>query len=654
MPLKKLIFKPGVNRDQTNYAGEGGWYACNKTRFFSGFPQKIGGWTKFTSSVYQGVCRTIFNWYSSEASTIGNYIALGTNEKIYVASGPTLHDITPLRPPPNDNVSLAAPYVTTVVGSPSILFQFATTHGAGVGDWVTINGVTGPVGGISSASINTEFKITSVPTADTLTVTTNTVATSSTSGGLAGSGDFQIPIGATISLSGYGWGIPAWGGSTSSPTTGWGVAAVSPLAIQPRIIYFDNYIDDLLFNIRGGDIYYWNVNISYPRAVLLSASTSLSPSNVPTQVTQVLFDGNSNILLAFGCTAYSSGDYDPLLVRWASQANFANWTPSDDPGISTAGYLRVQQGSAILKAINNYSEILVFTESSLTSFKYTGTFPYVFSQNLISADMTLIAPNAVIAIGNVLYWMGHDKFLIYNGRVESLPSTLRQHVFENMNITEADQFFACSNERFNEIWWFYCSSGQSVIDSYVVYNYVEQIWYYGNCADGMVRTAWTDSPLNPFPQGARAGVNYGVNPAVYVQGDNYLYDHESGVDAAGLPLPAYIRSADVDLEDGDKFVLVRRMIPDVSFTGSTSSSAAVDMTLYPRNFPGDPYATTNAEGQTLPRPVAITSNVDQFTNQVFTRIRARQIAFEISSDTLGVAWQLGAPRFDGRSDGGRA
>lgn len=650
MPLKKLVFKPGVNRDQTNYAGEGGWYACNKTRFFSGFPQKIGGWTKFTSSVYQGVCRTIFNWDSSEASTIGSYIALGTNEKIYVASGPTLHDITPIE----STIALAAPYITTVAGSPIITLTFALTHNASIGDWVTISGATVPIGGIPAASINTEFKIIDVPSASTIKVTTNTNGDGSSGGSAVISGAFQIGIGATISLSGYGWGIPAWGGSTSSPTTGWGVAAVSPLNIPPRIVYFDNYIDDLLFNIRGEDIYYWNVDTTYPRAVLLSASGLPGVSSVPTQVTQILFDGNSNILLAFGCTAYGSGDYDPLLVRWASQANFANWTPSDDPGISTAGYLRVQQGSAILKAINNYSEILVFTESSLTSFKYTGTFPYVFSQNLISADMTLIAPNAVIAIGNVLYWMGHDKFLIYNGRVESLPSTLRQHVFENMNISEADQFFACSNERFNEIWWFYCSSGQSVIDSYVVYNYVEQIWYYGNCADGMVRTAWTDSPLNPFPQGASAGVNYTVNPAVYAQGDNNLYNHENGVDSAGLPLPAYIRSADVDLEDGDKFVLVRRMIPDVSFTGSTSPSAAVDMTLYPRNFPGDPYATTNAEGQTLPRPVAITSNVDQFTNQVFTRIRARQIAFEISSDTLGVAWQLGAPRFDGRSDGGRA
>jgi hypothetical protein len=653
MALKKLVFKPGVNRDQTNYAGEGGWYACNKARFFSGFPQKIGGWTKFTSSQYWGVCRAIFNWASSAASTVGNFIALGTNEKIYVASGPTIYDITPLRTT-SPNIALASPFVTTVLNSKTITLKFASSHNAVVGDWVTISGVTGPVGGIPTASINTEFKIVSVPTSTTLTVTTDTNATLSTSGGVAGSGAFQVPIGTATSLAGYGWGIPSWGGSTSTPTTGWGIAAVAPLSTPLRLVYFDKYIDDLLFNIRYGDIYYWNLSTIFPRAVTLTASGISGVSSVPSQVTQILFDGNSNVLMAFGCTAYSTAVYDPLLVRWASQANFANWAPSDDPGISTAGYLRVQQGSAILKAINNYSEILVFTESSLTSFKYTGTFPYLFSQNLLSAGVTLIGPNAVIAVNNVLYWMGHDKFFIYNGRVESLPSTLRQHVFENMNITEADQFFTASNERFNEVWWFYCSSGQSVIDSYVIYNYVEQLWYYGNCDDGMVRTAWTDSPLNAFPQGASAGYDDTVTPAVYAQGDNYLYDHESGVDAAGLPLPAYIRSADVDLEDGDKFVLVRRMIPDVSFTGSTSTSATVDMTLYPRNFPGDPYATANAEGQTLPRAVAITTNVDQFTNQVFSRVRARQIAFEISSDSLGVAWQLGAPRFDGRTDGGRA
>jgi len=653
MPLKKLIFKPGVNRDQTNYAGEGGWYACNKTRFFSGFPQKIGGWALFTSSQYQGVCRSLFNWASGVASTLGNYVALGTNEKIYVATGPTLHDITPLRTIA-PNIALASTFVNTTSGSPTVTFTFAAVHNAATGDWLTISGVTGPVGGISSASLNTEFKITSVPSTTTLTVTTNTNATSTTSGGVAGSGAFQIAIGSTISLSGYGWGIPSWGGSTSSPMTGWGVAAVAPLAVPIRLVYFDKYVDDLLFNIRYGDIYYWNVDTTFPRAVTLTASGLPGVSSVPSQVTQILFDGNSNVLLAFGCTAYSTLTYDPLLIRWASQANFANWAPSDDPGISTAGYLRVQQGSAILKAINNYSEILVFTESSLTSLKYTGTFPYVFSQNLISANITLIAPNAIIAVNNVLYWMGHDKFFSYNGRVEGLPSTLRQHVFENINITEADQFFAASNERFNEIWWFYCSSGQSVIDSYVIYNYAEQLWCYGNCDDGMIRTAWTDSPLNAFPQGASAGRDTTVTPAVYAQGDNYLYDHESGVDAGALPLPAYIRSADIDLEDGDKFVLVRRIIPDVSFTGSPSSSAAVDMTLYPRNFPGDPYAAANAEGQTLPRSIAITTNVNQFTTQVFSRVRARQIAFEISSEDLGVAWQLGAPRFDGRTDGGRA
>lgn len=651
MPLKKLIFKAGVNRDQTNYANEGGWYACNKARFLSGFPQKIGGWTRFTSSQYYGVCKSLFNWVSSGASTVGNYLAIGTNEKVYVASGPTLYDITPLRSL-NPNVALASPFVSTTSGSAEITLKFAAAHSASAGDWVTISGVTGPVGGIPSASINTEFKIVSTPTTTTITVLTDTTASSTTSGGVAGSGAFQVPIGTSISLSGYGWGIPSWGGSTSTPTTGWGVAAVTPLNVPIRLIYFDNYNEDLFFNIRYGDIYFWDLNTTYPRAVLLSSVGGAS--DVPEEVTQILFDGNSNILLAFGCTAYGTGDYDPLLIRWASQDNYANFTPSDDPGISTAGYLRVQQGSSILKAVNNFGEILVFTESSLTSFRFTGSFPYVYSQNLVSADISLIAPNCVIAINNVLYWMGHDKFFMYNGRVETIPCTLRQHVFDNMNIGESDQFFACSNERFNEIWWYYCSSESNVIDSYVIYNYLEQIWYYGTCSDGMLRTAWTDSPLNNFPQGASSGTDDTVTPTVYAQGDNYLYNHEDGYDANGDPLPSYIRSSDIDVEDGDRFLLIRRLIPDVSFSGSTSTTPSVALTMYPRNFPGDAYMTTNAEGQTLPRSVSVTTNIDQYTNQVFVRLRARQMAFQISSEDEGVSWQLGITRIDGRADGNRA
>lgn len=639
MPLKKLIFKPGVNRDQTNYANEGGWYACDKIRFLSGYPQKLGGWVKHTVSAYNGVCRALFTWAGTTSSgTITyNVMAVGTNTKIYIDSGGTLNDITPLRitythstVPTTDNC------ISTASGSKLVTVTI-TAHGASAGDFVTLSGVVGPIGGVPQADFNKEFQIVTVPTANTFTITVATTATStvSGSGGTAITAAFQIPVGPATTTVGYGWGVSPWGGPP-----GWGLAATTPLSTFTRLIYFDKRFSDLVFNIRYDSIYYWEFDPSYTtRAVLLSSK--VGATDVPTKVTQVMFDDTSNILLAFGCTAYSTGNYDPLLIRWASQDNYLNWTPSDDPGISTAGYIRIQSGSAIQQAVSNYGETLVFTESSITSMQYTGAPDSIFAQKLISSDISLMGPRCVIAINNVLYWMGTDRFFTYTGRVEALPCTLRQHVFENINLMQADQFFAASNERFNEVWWFYCSANSTTIDKYIIYNYLENIWYYGSCDNGLTRTAWIDSPLRTYPQAASAD-------------DNYIYNQEQGIDAGESPMVSYILASDIDLpeNDGDHFMLVRRIIPDVSFTSSTATNPTLDMTLYPRNFPGSAVMTTNQEGQDFDRPVvAVTSSIDQYTEQVFVRARARQIGFQISSSDLGVNWQLGAPRIDIRPDG---
>jgi hypothetical protein len=652
MPLKKLIFKPGVNRDQTNYTGEGGWWECNKVRFISGYPLKLGGWLKYSVTAYLGVCRTLFNWLASPNL---NYLALGTSSKIYVDNGGTLNDITPLRatytgassPQDTDNC------LTPSAGS-NIVTVNINTHGAVTGDYMTFAGVAA-IGSIPATSFNgVQFYVT-VANANQFTITVDTLAsTSSPAGGTGITAYFYIPSGNAVASGGTGWGAPPWGGSGTSPTTGWGIATATTISNPLRYVYFASRYDgstnytDLLFNIRNGPIYKWSVSPGFPFPS--GNAVALSGTQVPQQVGQILYDTYSGILMAFGATPYGAGSpytIEPLLVRWASQDDYTNWDPAT-PASTTAGFLAIQTGSTILRAVSNLGEILVFTERSVTAVTFTGS-DSVFSQKLISSDTSLIGTNAVVVVNNVYYWMGTDKFFSYNGRVETIPCTLLQHVFNNINFAQGSQVVGGSIERFFEVWWFYCSSGATVVDKYVVYNYDENLWYYGDCTEGMSRTAWSDSPLRQYPQGASGD-------------DNYLYNHEQGVDAGTLPMTSYITSNNFDLDpDGQKFMLVRRLIPDVSFARSTTASGVsptVDFTLYPRNFPGSAYMTSNAEGEDFSRAVTqapgSTVAVEQYTDQVYVRARARQMGVSIgSSGVLGVNWQLGSPRIDVREDGTR-
>ena len=680
MALKKLIFKPGINRDQTNYANEGGWWAGNKIRFLSGFPQKIGGWIRYTVAPYIGLCRALFNWVPAAGS---NLMAVGTDTKIYVEAGANLYDITPLRA---TYTSATTPSTNNCIGTTSgtktITVTLPSAHGATTGDYVTVSGVTGgTIGGISVANINGEFVVTvTSSTAFTFQAsgTTNATSTVSGQGGTAITLAFQISPNTAASVSGYGWGIPTWGGVVlpSGPDTGWGIGATnSTVSTAIRLIYFDNRVEDLMFNIRYGDLYYWDFTsslntraISFKDIITASYSASVNASDVPIGVTFSMFEDTSGVVMAFGCSPYGGGAVDPLLVRWSSAYNpqnatvpyYLRWAPDISPAVSTAGYLSIQSGSQILYALSNYGEVLVFTESSLTALQAvytTGTLD--FAQSLKSADVTLIGPRCVIARNNIVYWMGIDRFYYYDGIARVIPCTLRQQVFDNINFTQTDQFFAAANDKYNEIWWFYCSASSNVIDSYVVFNYAEQIWYYGNCDDGMVRTAWLDSGYRVNPVAAGALV---VNNAYSTTDSsrNYLYNHEYGNDdnnvATVSPIYSYIQSSDVDMDpDGDKFILLRRIIPDVSFyeTSAGVNPTAV-LSVVPRNFPGAAYMTQNEESQTFGRSVtAQSATLDQYTNQVFLRARARQMGFKIESTELGVAWQLGAPRVDVRQDGMR-
>lgn len=637
MPLIKLQFKPGINRDQTNYSSEGGWVACNKVRFFSGFPQKIGGWAKVTFQQFAGVCRSMFNYLASD---VYNLMALGTSEKIYLELGGSLKDITPIRVTYTNATTPSTGNCFTTSNGTKIVTVAINAHGANSGDYVTFAGTTGPIGGVPAVDFNKEFKILSSPspTTNTFFIEVSTTATSSATGGGTGiTAAFQIPIGYDITTAGFGWGTGAWGSG------GWGAPSTTPVYRPMRLVHFTKYEQTLVYNVRYGDIFIWEFNSSFPAnssTYLKDEPGATAAPNFPEEVTQILYTQDNGHLIAFGCTPYGGGDRDPLLIRWSNQSDIVNWTIDDT---TTAGFLRVANGSDIYKAVPAYQEILVFTESSISSLQFTGTLD-VFSITEISADISLIAPNAVTNEKNVTYWMGRDKFFVYNGRVETLPCTLRSEVFDNINFTQKDQIFACSNEKFNEIWWFYPTAGSDVIDKYVVYNYFENIWYYGDCADGMVRTAWSESHLRDYPQA--------------VSTDSYMYNHESGYDNDGAAFYSYITSADLSLDSGDNFMLIRRLIPDVDFHGSTpGTSAVVYLTLEPRNFPGANYISQNLEGQTLNRPVLRTSTVpiEQYTNQVFVRTRARQIGLTIESyDVTGVAWQLGIPRAEVRPDGRRA
>jgi len=615
MPLQKLQFKPGVNRDQTNYTNEGGFYECDKIRFRSGYPQKLGGWLRFGDITLKGICRQMFNWITSFSD---NLLALGTSKKVYLEGGGFLTDITPLRA--TFNTPVTDNCFDTTIGL-NLVNVNIVGHGATAGSFVTFSGVVGPIGGIPQAEFNAEFEITSITDADNFKITTTTAATSTaTGGGTAIVAAFQINIGNDISAIGYGWGAGGWS------RLGWGSGALTPVVDIQRDWFFGNFDNDLAMNIRNGAIYYWTYNSSFnTRATLLSATTinGVAPSDVPDEATQILVSQNDKHLLAFGCTPYGGGQFDPLLIRWATQDQPNVWTPLVT---NSAGFLRVSRGSQIVCAVATRQEVLVYTEGTLSSLQYLGTAD-VFGIQELADNISILSPRCVATVNNTAYWMGHDKFYAYSGRVETLPSTLRNHVFTNLNYEQADQIVCGTNEGWNEIWWFYPTAGSTVNNAYVVYNHLERIWYYGTIS----RTAWNDSSLREYPQAI---------------GGYAIYDHERGANDDLLPMTSYIASSDFDLVDGDQFILTKRIIPDINFQGSTASTPAVTMYIKPRNFPGSAY--TNTESQQV-----IQTSVDIYTEQIFMRARARQMAIEIESTDLDVQWQLGSPRLDGRPDGRR-
>jgi len=618
--MQKLQFKPGVNRDQSNYTNEGGWFAGDKIRFRSGQPQKIGGWLRYGIFTLLGICRQMFTWVTTGDD---NIMAIGTNKKLYVDSGANLYDITPLRATYTHSTSPSTDNCfATSIGSNKITVTI-TGFGSSTGDYVTFSGSTA-VGGIPASEINANQLITKTGV-NTFTITVTTAATSTVAagGGVAITAKFDISVGPAINVIGYGWGAGTWGRGA------WGSGSVTPVVVKQRDWFFDNFDSDLVANIRGGAPYYWTLDATYAtRAVPLSSIAGAA--SVPTEVTQLLVSQGDKHLLAFGASAYGSGTFDPLLIRWSNQDEPANFAPSPT---NSAGFIRVSRGSSIVRAIPTRQEILVYTNATLNSLQFLGTTD-VFGIQELSDNISIAGPRAVTTVSSQAFWMGTDKFYTYSGRVDTLPCTLRNHVFENINYDQMAQVVCGTNEQWNEVWWFYPTANSLTNDAYVIYNYFDKIWYYGT----INRTAWNDSPLRANPQAAGG-----------VEDSQRVYNHELGVDDDNLPMASYIQSSDFDIVDGEQFLLIKRVIPDVEFGGSnmvTNPNPSILITMKPRNFPGAAYSTSPAKN-------VIETAVDIYTNQIFLRARARQMGFKISSADIGVQWQLGSPRLDGRPDGKR-
>ena len=697
--LQKIQLRPGVNREGTNYSNEGGYYACDKIRFRSGYPEKIGGWLRLSANYFFGTCRTLWDWITLNGY---NLVSVGTNQKYYVQSGGAYNDITPWAAGYTAGaVALGASPIATTSGS-KLVTVTASGHGGTAGTFVTITS-TSSVGGLT---ISGEYQMVTVPDGNTFTIASSTAASSTATGGGTVTIRLLLAAGLATYVTGAGWGAGGWSRG------GWGSAATVGVGQQLRLWTQDNYGDNLLLAPRGGDIYYWVRDTGFTtRAITLeSASTTAGYSGtfVPNQTYQIVSSDVQRFTIAIGANPYDPADanttFDPMLVRWSDQENPFDWVPS---ATNQAGEQRLATGSYLVTSVITRQEILIWSDAAIYSMQYLGP-PYVWGFQLLMDNISIISPNAAITVNNVTYWMGVDKFYTYTGRVETLPCALRQYIFNDLNYSQQQQIVCGSNEGYNEVWWHYPSADSDVNDRYVIYNHLERIWYYGT----LNRTAWLDSPLQTTPMGVYSvqstflsasitststtivvvdgtsfpnsgtltigseditytgktgntftGCTRGVNNTTAAAYDAYtpvssgvtnsIIFHETGLDNGDddvlVPIESYIQSSDFDIADGNQLSFVWRMLPDVNFTSSTAPTPQITLTLKPRNFPGANYSTGASGAVDLSSKIP----VEQYTEQVYTRLRGRQMAFRIDSTALGVAWQLGTPRIDIRTDGRR-
>jgi len=633
MPLTKLQLTPGINREVTSYSNEGGWFDGDKIRFRFGFPEKIGGWERKSSRSFLGVCRALHPWVTL---TLEQYIGVGTGLKYYIERGGAYNDITPLR------VTTAAGDVTfaSTDGS-STLTVTDTNHGAVAGDFVTFSGAVSLGSQITAAVLNQEYQIDSIVNTNSYTIIARAVASltditidgqytptpvladssDSGNGGAAVVAAYQINVGLDTAVGGSGWGAGTWSRNT------WGSASNQPvLTNQLRLWSHDNFGEDLLMNVRDGGIYYWDASVGLgARAVALS---SLSGANAtPTVAKQIMVSDRDRHVLAFGCDPQGApGAQDPLTIRFSSQESLTDWAAT---ATNSAGELRLGSGSEIVRAVETRQQILVFTDTTLYAMQYLGP-PFTFGVGAISENISILSPNSVVAVDDAVFWMGNSEFYAYSGRVENLPCTVRDYVFDDFNFAQALKVASGLNSAENEIWWFYPSANSENVDRYVVFNYGEKVWYYGTLA----RTAWLDR------------IDYGVfEYPIAAAPDGYLYYQEIGFDDGSTnppsPIVAYVQSSPIDIGDGQQFMFISRMLPDLSFKNSVNGAPAVTFTTAVRNFQQGAFLSSTAS--------VFTPTTEQF----FLRLRGRQMTMRVGSDVTGTTWRLGSPRYDIRPDGRR-
>tara|TARA_R110000764_G_scaffold27968_2_gene65869 strand:+ start:115 stop:2214 length:2100 start_codon:yes stop_codon:yes gene_type:complete len=699
MPIKALKFKPGIMSDITSYSNEGGYVDGDKVRFRFGFPEKIGGWIKHNANTFLGTARSLHNWVALDSS---DYLGLGTTFKYYIEQGGTYSDVTPNRATTTNGILFAA-----TDGSATIIAT-DNSHGAVVGDFVTISDAVSLGGNITSTVLNQEHQIVTVENASVFTIAVSATANSSDTGngGAGVDGVYQINSGTNSGSSGTGFGVGLWGGLTStalqtqlaealdssetainvddeteitttgdiilvdeelmtvsstaddntltvtrgtSGTTavthadntlvrlalgnadplddfvGWGQTAVVTVTNELRVWTHDNFGEDLLINPRNGGIYYWDKsNGLTTRAVEIS--TLGGASNTPTVAKQILVSDQDRHVIAFGANSLGTIIQDPLLIRFSTQESLVNWTPT---ATNTAGDLRLGGGSTFIQAVETKQAILVFTDKTLHAMKFIGP-PFTFGLQELSKNITIMSSRSAKAVDDAVFWMGLDSFYIYAGQTQQLPCTVKDKVFLDFNFDQRDKVHSGVNTEFSEITWFYPTADSSEIDAYVSYNYAEQVWYYGTLS----RTAWLDRGVRTLP---------------LATGGNYLYNHEIGYDDDGSAMTSFIESAPIDMGDGEKFSFIRRVIPDITFNGSTSINPTADFTIKAKDFPGSTYDQTSTQSTSR----SSTSPVEQFTNKLDYRIRGRSFALRIDSSAVGTKYKLGTPRIDVREDGRR-
>lgn len=618
----KIQFRPGIDRETTNYGNTGGWYDCNLARVKSGTWNSIGGWRKFTSEPAVGIFRSLFPWSTLDGN---RYYATGTNVKYYIVQGNSLVDITPIR----RTVALGNdPFETDAAASTTITVT-DVGHGATAGGYVTFSGATGPIDDIPADEFNAEHVIVTVPTADTYTIAVTTPATAGgvSGGGAAVSAAYQLNIGLNTATFGDGWGTGGWGDG------GWGEGSGSfAETAQLRLWTEDNFGEDLLFNVRNGGVYFKDMSSISSRGVNLT--TLSATGNIPTIARQIMVSDNDRHVIAFGANTIGTSVQDRLLARWSTSEDASQWTPDT---VNTAGSLRFDGGSEFVKAVETTTEILVFTDTTLHSMRFIGP-PFTFGQTRIGTNVQLIGPNAVVSNGAQTFWMDNGVFRMYDGVVRDIPCSVRTYIFGILNNAQAEKIVAGINRTFGEVWWHLPTGDSSEVNFYVIYNYNEQVWYYGSF-NGYGRTSWIDAWFETTPLAGAV--------------DGYIYSHELGAtDGSTSPsslLESYLRSSVFEIGNGGDFMYVSRLIPDMDFDGSTATSPTVTYTFEKRDYPGSAFAT-GPEGD-VTRTVAMP--VEQYTAKVDRRFRTRSAVFGIEATTKGTLWQLGVPRLYASPDGRR-